>query len=467
MKDITKIPQQEVDAWRSKNDITIEGDSCPGPARTFEECPFPQSFLARFSRLGFKSPTPVQSQGWPMALTGRDVVCVAETGSGKTLGFALPAVIHIQNQAPLQDGDGPIAVVVAPTRELANQIEAEVRRFADDMKINIVCVYGGAPKRDQERELRKGAHMIVCTPGRMLDFLERKTINLWRTTFIVFDEADRMLDMGFENQIRALMNQIRPDRQMLMFSATWPKEVRKLAEDFLPHDKIVMKIGTDDGKANPRITQKVIVVSGQYQKKELLNGHLGEYGNEKMLIFTSTKRMADELAYELEGMRYRCAAIHGDKRQEEREATLSDFKKDRINIMIATDVASRGIHVKDIKVVINYDFPHSIEDYIHRIGRTGRAGTYGDAITYFDARKNGKKSRKFVKILEESNQEVPDQLRAVADGGSGRDRGRQGGRDRNDRGEGRGRREGFGNDGGRQQRGYGSGPSRNDRFNPY
>lgn len=409
MQGMKGLQPQEIEAWRSANEVTVEGQDCPAPLRNYAECPFPQSFLARFAMMGFQAPTPCQSQGWPMALTGRDIVVVAETGSGKTLGFIIPALIHIQYQQPLQTGEGPIALVVAPTRELACQIEKEAQRFGSELGISMCCVYGGAPKRNQQYALQRGCHLVICTPGRMLDFLENRVVNLRRTTFVVFDEADRMLDMGFEPQIRALLGQIRPDRQMQMWSATWPKEVRRMASDLLPNNKILMKIGTDDGTANKRVTQKILIVK-EYEKMDNLNQTLHQFSGQKVLIFTGTKRMANDLAYKLRGQRMRCSAIHGDKKQFDRERTLSDFKSGSIDIMVATDVASRGIHVNDIGLVINYDFPQCLEDYIHRIGRTGRAGAFGTAVTFFDMSKDGKKARGLANILREANQEVPPQL---------------------------------------------------------
>merc|ERR1712167_221408 len=205
--------------------MTVTGNNIPDPLRSFGECTFPKAFMDRFASMGFQSPTPVQSQGWPMALTGRDIVCIAETGSGKTLGFVLPALVHINAQPATKRGDGPIALVVAPTRELACQIEGEATRFAQPLGLTMCCVYGGAPKHPQLQKLRGGVDMIIATPGRLLDFIERRDTNLDRTTFVIFDEADRMLDMGFEPQIRMILGQVRPDRQMLMWSATWPKEV--------------------------------------------------------------------------------------------------------------------------------------------------------------------------------------------------------------------------------------------------
>lgn len=408
---MVKRSDQAVEAWRKKHEMVITGNSCPQPVETFAECNFPQQFLQKFTQLGFTAPTPIQSQGWPMALTGRDVVGIAETGSGKTLAFVLPGVIHSMAQPPLRRGDGPICLVVAPTRELACQIEVETKKFATCTNIRVACVYGGAPKRNQEYHLRSGVEILICTPGRMLDFLERRTTNLRRCTYLVFDEADRMLDMGFEGQIRALVSQIRPDRQVLMWSATWPKEVRKLADDFLPNDKLILKIGGDD-KANKNVTQVVEVIA-RYQKMNRLQSILAEKRG-KTIIFTATKRMADQLARDLNRYGHWSGAIHGDKKQDERSRTLSRFKEGQLEILVATDVASRGIHVPGVVLIVNYDFAQNCEDYIHRIGRTGRAGATGTAITFFDPQNDSKHARGLVDILAKSGQQIPPQLQALS-----------------------------------------------------
>jgi ATP-dependent RNA helicase DDX5/DBP2 len=358
-----------------------------------------------------------------MALTGRDVVGIAQTGSGKTLGFVLPAIIHINAQPLLKPGDGPIALVVAPTRELACQIEAECLQFGSTSGLKIGCVYGGVPKRKQEMFLRTGVEILICTPGRLLDFLERGTTNLRRVTYLVFDEADRMLDMGFEPQIRSLINQIRPDRQVLMWSATWPKEVKSLASEFLPNDLLMIRVGAHEQQACETITQVVRVVN-KYEKENLLNESLRTYVqqyNGKVLVFTATKRMCDQLARGLSRSGWSASSIHGDKRQEERDRVLAEFKTGHCSIMVATDVASRGIHVDDITCVVNYDFPGNIEDYVHRIGRTGRAGKTGIAISFFDASVDGRKAGKLVKILENAKQEVPQELRSVAQRNQGQE----------------------------------------------
>jgi len=411
----TDMAQGEVDAWLAEKQIKVYGDGIPQPILTFERAKFPagmENMLNMFTHAGFTAPTPIQAQGWPMALSGRDVVGVAQTGSGKTLAFIIPAVMHIMGQPPLERGDGPIALVVAPTRELATQIEEEAKRFSSGFGLQIGCVYGGAPKRPQESALRQGLDLVICTPGRMLDFLEKKVTNCWRVTYLVFDEADRMLDMGFEPQIRSLVSQIRPDRQVLMWSATWPKEVESMAKDFLKEGFIKLHVGTDEGKACECISQQIHIVNG-YEKDSLFQNALRNFMNSKILVFTATKRMADQLSHQLNRQGWNTNSIHGDKRQEERDRVLKDFKSSNINIMIATDVAARGIHVDDISLVINYDFPQNCDDYIHRIGRTGRQNKAGTAITYFNQKTDGKKAGKLIKILTDSKQPVPPQLHQI------------------------------------------------------
>jgi len=407
--------QEQAQAWREKCEVVVQGDDIPAPILGFENTNLPEACVRKFHELGFQAPTPIQAQGWSMAMSGRDVVGIAETGSGKTLAFILPGIVHIQGQ-PVSGvswgQQGPVALVVAPTRELAIQIKTETQKFAYSMGVSISCVYGGAPRRQQERQLRSGMQFLIATPGRLLDFLERGAFSLKTCSYCVFDEADRMLDMGFEPQIRALMSQIRPDRQMLMWSATWPKEVRALANDFLAQDRLFLKIG-DENKAASTVTQIVEVID-RTQKPMRTSQILREYYQSKVIVFVGTKRMADELAKSLAAQRFAAAAIHGDKEQWQREQSLQAFKAGKISILVATDVASRGIDVKDLSLVLNYDFPQNCEDYIHRVGRTGRAGQRGTAITFFNARNDAKHSRKLIALLEKNNQEVPHELRSLA-----------------------------------------------------
>lgn len=288
--------QADVDAFRAKHNIAITGKDVPKPVETFDEAGFPAYVMSEVKAQGFPAPTAIQSQGWPMALSGRDVVGIAETGSGKTLTYCLPAIVHINAQPLLAPGDGPIVLILAPTRELAVQIQQEISKFGRSSRIRNTCVYGGVPKGGQIRDLAKGVEVCIATPGRLIDMLESGKTNLRRVTYLVLDEADRMLDMGFEPQIRKILGQIRPDRQTCMWSATWPKEVRALASDYQT-DFIQVNIGSLELSANHRITQIVEVVS-EFEKRDKMTKHLEkimEDKDNKVLIFTGTKRVADDI----------------------------------------------------------------------------------------------------------------------------------------------------------------------------
>ncbi|KAL8690174.1 MAG: hypothetical protein Q9218_004324 [Villophora microphyllina] len=382
---VTSRSERDVDAFRKAKEITIQGKHVPRPVETFDEAGFPKYVMDEVKAQGFPHPTAIQSQGWPMALSGRDVVGIAETGSGKTLTYCLPAIVHINAQPLLAPGDGPIVLVLAPTRELAVQIQQEVAKFGKSSRIRNTCVYGGVPKGQQIRDLSRGVEVCIATPGRLIDMLESGKTNLRRVTYLVLDEADRMLDMGFEPQIRKIIGQIRPDRQTCMWSATWPKDVRQLASDYL-HDYIQVNIGSMDLSANHRITQIVEIVS-EFDKRDRMTKHLERImdadKDAKILLFTGTKRVADEITRFLRQDGWPALSIHGDKQQNERDWVLNEFKTGKSPIMVATDVASRGIDVKNITHVLNYDYPNNSEDYVHRIGRTGRAGSKGTAITLF------------------------------------------------------------------------------------
>jgi ATP-dependent RNA helicase DDX5/DBP2 len=293
---VSSRSDRDVEAFRRQKEITIQGKNVPRPVQTFDEAGFPKYVMDEVKAQGFDAPTAIQSQGWPMALSGRDVVGIAETGSGKTLTYCLPAIVHINAQPLLGPGDGPIVLVLAPTRELAVQIQQEITKFGKSSRIRNTCVYGGVPKGGQIRDLARGVEVVIATPGRLIDLLESGKTNLRRVTYLVLDEADRMLDMGFEPQIRKIIDQIRPDRQTCMWSATWPKDVRQLASDYL-QDFIQVNIGSMDLSANHRITQIVEIVS-EFDKREKMTKHLErimEDKDNKVLIFTGTKRVADDI----------------------------------------------------------------------------------------------------------------------------------------------------------------------------
>ncbi|EGO24597.1 hypothetical protein SERLADRAFT_449372 [Serpula lacrymans var. lacrymans S7.9] len=454
-KRVSSRSERDIDEFRRSKEIKVQGRGVPRPVSSFDEAGFPEYIMSSILAQGFSSPTPIQCQAWPMALSGRDVVAIAQTGSGKTISFALPAMLHINAQPLLAPGDGPIALVLAPTRELAVQIQQECTKFGSSSRIRNTAIYGGAPKGPQIRDLQRGVEVVIATPGRLIDMLETQKTNLRRITYLVMDEADRMLDMGFEPQIRKIVSQIRPDRQTLMFSATWPKDVQKLANDFLK-DMIQVNIGSMELTANHNI-QQIVEVCSDFEKRAKLIKHLDQISaeNAKVLIFVGTKRVADDITKYLRQDGWPALAIHGDKEQRERDWVLGEFKAGRSPILIATDVASRGLDVKDVGYVINYDFPNNCEDYIHRIGRTGRAGMKGTSYTYFTT-DNAKSARELIGILREAKANVPPQLEEMAMFSGGGGRSRYGGGGGRGRGGGFGRYGGGGGGGGGGHDNYGS-----------
>ncbi len=279
-------------------------DDCPNPILQFEEVSFPNAIKQVIFQNGFEEPTPIQAQGWPIALQGRDMIGIAQTGSGKTLGFTLPGLIHINAQPPGNE-NGPIALCLCPTRELAQQVMGVCEQFSRAMRIRSVCLYGGSSKYQQTRQLAEGVEFAIATPGRLIDLLNTGRVSLRRCSYLVLDEADRMLDMGFEPQITAIISQIRPDRQTLMWSATWPSEVQELAANFL-RDPLQITIGSEKLVANHAIKQVVQVIEGfeKFDKLKLLLQEIADQGQDnKTLVFTDTKRMADDIAAELKSHR--------------------------------------------------------------------------------------------------------------------------------------------------------------------
>ncbi|KAG5016154.1 hypothetical protein JHK82_021827 [Glycine max] len=411
---VRAMTDAEVNEYRQQREITVEGRDIPKPVKTFHDAGFPEYVLQEITKAGFTEPTPIQSQGWPMALKGRDLIGIAETGSGKTLAYLLPAIVHVNAQPILNPGDGPIVLVLAPTRELAVQIQQETTKFGASSRIKSTCIYGGVPKGPQVRDLQKGVEIVIATPGRLIDMLESNHTNLQRVTYLVLDEADRMLDMGFDPQLRKIVSQIRPDRQTLYWSATWPKEVEQLARKFLYNPYKVI-IGSSDLKANHAIRQYVDIVSEKQKYDKLVKLLEDIMDGSRILIFMDTKKGCDQITRQLRMDGWPALSIHGDKSQAERDWVLSEFKSGKSPIMTATDVAARGLDVKDVKYVVNYDFPGSLEDYVHRIGRTGRAGAKGTAYTYFTAA-NARFAKELIAILEEAGQKVSPELAAMGRG---------------------------------------------------
>uniref|UniRef100_A0A1J3J6R6 RNA helicase n=1 Tax=Noccaea caerulescens TaxID=107243 RepID=A0A1J3J6R6_NOCCA len=411
-------PENEIspEAYCRRHEITVSGGQVPPPLMSFETTGFPPELLQEVLTAGFSAPTPIQAQSWPIAMLGRDIVAIAKTGSGKTLGYLLPGFMHLQrirNDSRM----GPTILVLSPTRELATQIQDEAVKFGRSSRISCTCLYGGAPKGPQLRDLDRGADIVVATPGRLNDILEMRRISLRQVSYLVLDEADRMLDMGFEPQIRKIVKEIPTKRQTLMYTATWPKGVRKIAADLLVNPAQVNIGNVDELVANKSITQHIEVVAPMEKQRRLEQILRSQEPGSKVIIFCSTKRMCDQLTRNIT-RQFGAAAIHGDKSQPERDNVLNQFRSGRTPVLVATDVAARGLDVKDIRAVINYDFPNGVEDYVHRIGRTGRAGATGQAFTFFGDQ-DSKHASDLIKILEGANQRVPPQIREMATRGGG------------------------------------------------
>ena len=388
---------------------------------------------------GFKVPTPVQGNSVPVAINGLDVISVAQTGSGKTLAFMLPILYKLLGSSPsggkYGGGRNQVvalrALVLAPTRELAVQIHEESKKFAFRTGLDICVAYGGTPFGEQMRELERGCDVLVATPGRLDDMIQRGRVTLREVRFLVLDEADRMLDMGFEPQIRNIVERAdmppsgpSPDgRQTMMFSATFPKGVVRIAESFLDRP-LMLKVGRVGGAASS-VTQKVMFVNGNEKTAtcvELLKAVAG-----KTIVFVNTKRSADVLEQDLYELGCPAASVHGDKDQRERELALGNFKSGKISVIIGTDVLGRGIDVPEVTHVINYDAPSDIEDYTHRIGRTGRAGHQGLATTFINDR-DGSIARDLHEMLVKSGQDAPDWLHQIRGGGGGGGKSSRGGK---------------------------------------
>lgn len=333
------------------------------------------------SRINYSNPTPIQEQCIPVVLSGRDVLASAQTGTGKTAAFCLPLLDLVANKPKHKHkrNISPDVLILSPTRELATQIEQELKRFSHFMDTNIVAVVGGVSYKLQNKLLKSTVNFLVATPGRLMDLVRQRKINLKHIDALVIDEADRMLDMGFIPDIKKIFESTSQDQQVLMFTATLNKQIEKIAQQFLKDpERIAIE---QENKSNKNIQQIAYPVADYNQKKLVLVDVLNEADLNQAIIFTATKREADRLSDELYLMNHRSKTLHGDMSQRERTRTINRFKNNEIQILVATDVAARGIDVDDITHVINFDLPRQVEDYIHRIGRTGRAERKGKAIS--------------------------------------------------------------------------------------
>eukprot|EP01111_Echinosteliopsis_oligospora_P003833 TRINITY_DN1601_c0_g1_i1.p1 TRINITY_DN1601_c0_g1~~TRINITY_DN1601_c0_g1_i1.p1 ORF type:complete len:446 (-),score=142.34 TRINITY_DN1601_c0_g1_i1:35-1372(-) len=402
----------EIEKWRKEHNLSILGEDCLPPFAEFSAAPFPDYITTALKDFKFAKPTPIQAQGWPLGLEGRDIIGIAETGSGKTLAFGIPAIIHIMNKSPAER-KLPSVVVLAPTRELAQQIEEVMKKACIPSGVKSTCIFGGVPKPPQAATLKAGVDIIIATPGRLIDLLQDGAAKLTNVSYLVLDEADRMLDMGFQPQIRAVIQEIKSKRQTLMYSATWPTDVQVLANNYFTNP-IRITIGSENLSGAKKVTQ-IVEVCEDWEKRNRTKALLKKLfvNNCKILVFMLYKKSCDQITRELQ-RDFPCDSLHGDKTQAARDQVVAQFRKGDMPILIATDVAARGLDIKDIKYVINVEMPLVMEDYVHRIGRTGRAGEVGYAHTFFSP--NDKQhARQLVRILQESNQKVDDALAKIAE----------------------------------------------------
>ncbi len=356
------------------------------PATTsvrFEDFGLSPDILRALSDQGYVNPTPIQAQAIPIVLQGCDVMGAAQTGTGKTAGFSLPVIqlllVHANTSA--SPARHPVrALILTPTRELADQVADNVKAYSRHTPLRATVVFGGVDIAPQTATLRSGIEIVIATPGRLLDHVQQKTVNLSHTKILVMDEADRMLEMGFLPDLQRIINLLPKERQNLMFSATFSGEIKKLASSFLKNP-VTIEVARSNATAD-NVTQTMCRVDEQ-TKAEAVSFIIRERKLKQVIVFSNTKIGASRLALHLESEGIKVSAIHGDKTQHERMAALEAFKKGKIEVLVATDVAARGLDIAELPCVINFDLPYNAEDYVHRIGRTGRAGASGDAISLY------------------------------------------------------------------------------------
>ncbi|PSN49541.1 putative ATP-dependent RNA helicase DDX46 [Blattella germanica] len=438
--EIARMTPEEVDAYKEELEgIRVKGKGCPKPIKTWAQCGVSKKELDVLKKHSYEKPTPIQAQAIPAIMTGRDLIGIAKTGSGKTLAFLLPMLRHIMDQPALEEMEGPIdkkrnrkRTVLTEEKlddigacfeqsphkslsKLTQQIGKECKKFTKSLNLRAVCVYGGTGISEQIAELKRGAEIIVCTPGRMIDLLAAnsgRVTNLKRVTYVVLDEADRMFDMGFEPQVMRIIENIRPDRQTVMFSATFPRQMEALARRILTKP-IEIQVGGRSVVCKD-VEQNVVVLEEEQKFLKLLEllGHYQSMGS--IIVFVDKQENADSLLKELMRASYQCMSLHGGIDQFDRDSTIVDFKSGKVRLLIATSVAARGLDVKQLILVVNYDCPNHYEDYVHRCGRTGRAGNKGYAFTFITPEQE-RYAGDIIRALELSLVPVPDPLRILWD----------------------------------------------------
>ncbi|CAA0813451.1 DEAD-box ATP-dependent RNA helicase 52 [Striga hermonthica] len=428
------MPETKSATAYDETPVEATGADIPPPAMSFLEIGFSgKALIDNIKRCGYVSPTPIQRYAIPVALAGRDLMACAQTGSGKTAAFCFPIINGImldKERSKVFNGNrggptrlaSPLSLILAPTRELACQIHDEAAKFSHQTGVRVVAVYGGAPMVQQLRKLEMGVDILVATPGRLVDMIERGRVSLRNVKFLALDEADRMLDMGFEPQVREIVQQMGMpppgSRQTMLFSATFPDEIRRLASDFLSN--YIFLAAGKVGSSTDLIVQRVEFVADSDKRNYLVDILRRQKTNSTpaknvlTLVFVETKRGADALERWLSMKGFPATAIHGDKVQMERERALKSFRTGRTPILVATDVAARGLDIPHVAHVVNFDLPRAIDDYVHRIGRTGRAGKSGVATAFF-SEKNSPLAKSLIQLMLEAKQEVPSWLNEYAE----------------------------------------------------
>eukprot|EP00271_Cylindrocystis_brebissonii_P022382 TRINITY_DN8598_c0_g1_i1.p1 TRINITY_DN8598_c0_g1~~TRINITY_DN8598_c0_g1_i1.p1 ORF type:complete len:796 (-),score=173.98 TRINITY_DN8598_c0_g1_i1:173-2560(-) len=418
--DIRRMSEKEQEEIRKQWHILVEGDCIPPPIKDFRNMRFPEPILRHLKKKGISRPTPIQVQGLPTILSGRDMIGIAFTGSGKTLVFVLPMILlALQEEVrmPLVSGEGPFGLVVCPSRELARQTFDVVEEFCATLhedghpKMHTMLCIGGVDMKSQLDVVRQGVHMVVATPGRLKDMLAKKRMNLDMCKYLCLDEADRLIDLGFEDDIREVFDHFKAQRQTLLFSATMPKKIQTFAKSALVKP-VVVNVGRA-GAANLDVIQEV-----EYVKREAKIVYLLECLQKTpppVLIFCENKADVDDIHEYLLLKGVEAVAVHGGKDQEDRESAIREFKAGQKDVLVATDVASKGLDFPDIQHVINYDMPGEIENYVHRIGRTGRCGKTGIATTFINKDQSETILLDLKHLLKEAKQRIPPVLQSLDD----------------------------------------------------
>ncbi|XP_073761581.1 probable ATP-dependent RNA helicase DDX4 isoform X8 [Callorhinus ursinus] len=400
--------------------VEVSGHDAPPAILTFEEANLCQTLNNNIAKAGYTKLTPVQKYSIPIILAGRDLMACAQTGSGKTAAFLLPILAHLMRvgitASRFKELQEPECIIVAPTRELINQIYLEARKFSFGTCVRAVVIYGGTQLGHSIRQIVQGCNILCATPGRLMDIIGKEKIGLKQVKYLVLDEADRMLDMGFGPEMKKLIScpgmPSKEQRQTLMFSATFPEEIQRLAGEFLKSNYLFVAVGQVGGAC--RDVQQTILQVGQYSKREKLVEILQNIGDERTMVFVETKKKADFIATFLCQEKISTTSIHGDREQREREQALGDFRCGKCPVLVATSVAARGLDIENVQHVINFDLPSTIDEYVHRIGRTGRCGNTGRAISFFDPESDSHLAQPLVKVLSDAQQDVPAWLEEIA-----------------------------------------------------